>query len=180
MVALELKKNTPPKRLDHEKLEQQERQAKRFWCSVVVFFLGLQICLGATAVYLAHCDPTVAVIPDYYKSAVNWDATRRARQHMAKLGWKLEIQAEEPVSAERRVAVQVTGRQGQLVGGLRMTARVYHHARGDEVHQIAFREDSPGRYFGSTKLTQAGLWKFEFRLEGGHGVAESVEDIQVR
>ena len=62
-----------------EDMQQLERRARRFWVSVIVGFLGLQVLIGVASVVLALNDPSVAVIPNYHQSALDWDVTHRAR-----------------------------------------------------------------------------------------------------
>ena len=90
---------------DKAEAQRVERKARRVWVSIVVGLLGLQVVAGITTVVLATGDPTVAIIPNYHDSAVNWDTTRRARQLTDRLG----LQVKPEVSA----ADEATGRRSR-------------------------------------------------------------------
>lgn len=159
--------------------QQSERQARRFWVSLIVGMLGLQVAIGITAVVLSVSDPSVAIIPNYYQSAVNWDTTRRARELTGKLGWQLEPGVGAVGGEHRPVSVRILNRQGSPVQGVRVSAKVFHHARGSEIHQVQLSEVRTGYYEGNTSLLQSGVWQLELRIEGDHGIAAESREILV-
>ena len=147
---------------------------------LIVSLLGIQICIGVAAIYLANSDPTVAIIPNYYEAATNWDATRRARQQYFQNGWNLETEVSAISNTNRTVTLSIHGPGGIAIEELRIRAKAFHHAHGDKIDTFAFEECGSGVYQGSTKLTQAGLWQLELRFEGDSGIAETVCQITVQ
>ena len=158
-----------------------EKHARHFWVGLVVGLLGLQIAGGMFAVYLAMADPSSAIVPNYHYSAVNWDTTRRARQLTEHLEWNISttVGAQLSESDRRVVRVEICDSQGAPMRGLNITASLYHHARGSEIHAIRFIEVDPGVYSGTTSLTQPGLWQVTLQIEGDHGVAEDSRELRV-
>lgn len=159
-----------------------ERRARRFWVSVIVGLLGLQVLGGAVAVYLALSDPTVAVIPNYYQASLEWDTKRRNLEQFQSLGWKSHVlvDAEDVELQQRLVTIQMRDKDDQPVRGLKVYAQVYHHARGGEIHRLRFDEADPGNYVSITRLTKAGLWQVDLMLEGDSGTAENSLTIETQ
>lgn len=161
-----------------DSVKQSERMAKRLWMTVVIGLLGTQICIGSTAIYLANSDSTVAVIPDYYQSAVNWDTTRRARQNLRELGWQVEILV-PPSQGARFVMLQIEAPDGVSISDLRASAECFHFAEASRIDSLQFEELGSGKYQAATKLSKQGRWQITLRLEGKHGIAELVREIDV-
>ena len=67
----------------------------------------------------------------------DWDVTHRARSLTDELGWQIDynvIPAEQ--AGKRSLIVTVMDRDSKPLGGLRVSAKVYRHARGGEVDKI--------------------------------------------
>ena len=158
---------------------QLERSARRFWVSLVVVLLGIQVAIGATAIYLANSDPTTAIIPNYYESAVNWDSTRRARELTDHLGWSIQPTVGPLQSGERAIRIELRTRDGLPVANARVTADLFHHAKGADVHRIRLQESEAGLYSGVCSIVQSGLWQMDLHIEGDHGIAAENRVLQV-
>lgn len=166
-------KPTPSERTARRKNDMKtqeqvaERSAKRFWVSLVVVLLGLQLVIGFVAIRLATGDPSAAVIPDYHNAALNWDDSRRASQAADRLGWSVEISASDIADASGMRATQVTviDEAGQPVAGLEVTGRAYHHARAGQVETFRLDSIGQGRYMALAPLTRPGLWQIEVMFQ---------------
>lgn len=158
-----------------------ERKARRFWVSLIVGLLGMQVVGGAFAIYLATSDPSVAVIPNYYQAGLDWDIKRRNLNQMNLLGWKASVlvEPEDVELGQRIIKVSVRDQRDTPVSGLRISSRIFHHARGTEVFKLIFDEAQPGSYVAVSRLTQPGLWQVDLVLEGDHGIAEENQVIDV-
>lgn len=157
-----------------EKSAQIEARARRMWVGIIVFLLGLQVIGGIVTVYLATNDPTSAVIPNYYQAGLNWDIKRRNLDQFTTLGWHVmvDVQAADIDLNQRQITIHLK-KNDAFVGNQRVSAAVYHHARGNKVIKINFDEALEGHYVATCRLTQAGLWQFDISIEGDHGVAET-------
>lgn len=162
-----------------EIMARQETKARRWWTLGVCTLLGMQIAIGAVAITLANNDSTVAVIPNYYSSAVNWDATRRAREHFQDLGWTVNIGASSVFEEQRNVTISLKTEEQQPIENHRVTAQVFHHAKGSEIHTLKFEDAGNGLYSAKSDLLRGGLWSVKLRIEGERGVAEVVQDVWV-
>lgn len=165
---------------------RRERNARRTWVTIVVGLLGLQVVGGIATVVLATGDPTVAIIPNYHQSAVNWDTTRRALQLTEQLQWTVNSTVGPTVSGaqgsptRRQLRVEITSPSGQAIANLNLGAKLYHHALGTEIHNLMLQEVADGIYVGDTSLTQSGMWQVKLQIEGEHGIAASSQEIKVK
>ncbi|GIW99150.1 MAG: hypothetical protein KatS3mg111_2483 [Pirellulaceae bacterium] len=159
-----------------------ERRARRRWLSIIVGLLALQIAIGVGSIVLAVRDPTVAVTPNYYERAVNWDVTRRARLRTLQLGWKIDyvVLAPEKHASQRELRVFVRTADDQPVAELQLFGQAFHHARGNEIHQLQFDEIEAGVYQADVPIVQGGLWQIELRMEGSAGVAADARTLTVQ
>lgn len=160
-------------------LATQERRARRFWVGLVVTLLGTQVAIGMFSLYLSVGDPSNAIIPDYYRAAVNWDVTRRARELTQDLQWDVAPTVSQAVDGERVVSVHLVDGERQPVRGVHIRGQVFHHARGGERYALQFSEIADGVYATPTQLTQSGLWQLRLRMEGDHGIAEHEQELRV-
>jgi nitrogen fixation protein FixH len=162
-------------------LAHAERRARRFWVSLIVGLLGLQVLIGFGSIWLSLGDPTVAVVPNYHQKALDWDTTRRARQLTKTLGWQISpiVGVLDPDKHQRLVRIAIRDRSGKVVSNLNVSAQVYHHARGANIHELRFTETDPGYYEAAAGLAEAGLWELQLQMEGAHGVASEVRDLIV-
>jgi hypothetical protein len=170
-----------PKGKQDSHLATMERRARRTWVSIVVGLLGLQVAGGIAAFTLATGDNSSAIIPGYYQSAVNWDVTRRARQLTRDLGWHLqhEVSPVDAASGDREVLIAIRGPAGESITGSNVSARVFHHAQGANIHQLDLHERLPGIYAGKTTLAKSGVWQIDLRIEGDHGIAAASSEVWV-
>ncbi len=167
--------------LSAAEMAQAERRARRFWGTLIVGLLGLQVFIGIGSIFLSIGDPTVAVVPNYHQKALDWDATHRARQLTKQLGWHIvpQVGVLSPENQKRLVRIGIRDRAGRVVPGLNLSAKVYHHARGANIHELRFTETEPGYYETATSLAAAGLWELQLQMEGNHGIASDVRDLVV-
>lgn len=163
-----------------EQFARTERRARRFWVSIIVGFLGIQVLIGMGSLYLALGDPSVAIIPNYHQSALDWDIKLRSQQLLSELGWQVKVSVSPVVAEQRRVEVRIVSKLGRLVENLHVEARVFHHARGREIYQALLGEETPGAYTTRLALTRSGLWQIDLAIEGEHGIASQtiVQEVE--
>ncbi len=181
MITPSAASTNPITQLSPTELAQAERRARRFWVSLIVGLLGLQVFIGIGSIFLSIGDPTVAVVPNYHQKALDWDATHRARQLTKKLGWHIAPQVGVllPENHKRLVRIGIRDNADQAVQGLNLSAKVYHHARGATIHDLRFTETDAGYYEATTSLAESGLWELQLQIEGDHGIASDVRDLVV-
>ncbi len=163
-------------------LEQRlERRAKRFWVSLVVLFLGLQLAIGGVAIYLLTGDRAVAVVPNYHQAALNWDKTKIARSAAERKHWKLELLASDVADQRGMRVVELLVFDSNQIGvdQLMISGHVYHHALASDVQPIEFRSVGEGRYLAMSSMGRAGLWQVELAIEGADEPITTSETIEI-
>lgn len=149
----------------------------KHWPMVIVGMLGLNVCVCATTVFFATRDGPVAVEPDYYQRAVDWDSTRAALPAPASRGWTVEANA----GANGIELWLSDGAQTDLTGA-EVRATAFHRAFADERHQLRLTEREPGLYAAELPNQLAGLWevRVEIRRDGVGAASILTLDRQVR
>lgn len=144
------------------------RRAAWFWGTFVVCFLGMQLTIGAVAIVLATGDPSVAVVPDYYQKALDWDQEMEARRVSELLRWRANIQVGDALSGggQRLISVRMTDESGQGLDEMDGRLRLYHHARAGEVQEVVLESMGSGLYQGRCVMSRDGLWEVEMRFRG--------------
>lgn len=167
--------------MDSDEFKLLERRARRFWVGVIVGFLGLQVIIGVASVVLALNDPTVAVIPHYHQSALDWDVTRRARQLADQLGWQIDFNVVPSGHVGKRsLLVTIRDRDGKPISGVNVSAKLFRHARGSDVDKIRLKAIAEGNFQADTRLSDKGLWQIELGIEGDHGIASLSQEFEVK
>ncbi|MBX3420736.1 MAG: FixH family protein [Pirellulaceae bacterium] len=161
---------------------QQERRARRFWVSVIVGLLSLQVFGAGIAIYLALSDSTVAIIPNYYQAGLQWDTTRQHWQRFEDLAWSIDtvVSAHDTQLPRRVITLRVRDGHGQPVSDQRITGQVFHHARGNQVYWLTFDQADAGDYVAMVPLTHNGLWQFDVAIEGDQGIAAQRWTVMVQ
>jgi nitrogen fixation protein FixH len=146
------------------------RRAAWFWGSFVVGFLGLQVIIGIVAFFLATGDPSVAVVPNYYQKALDFDKQQAIELASSKLSWdaKVEISEIKTVEGYRDVDVRLLDRDGQPVKNLDGNLKLYHHARAADVQAVELEAVGDGNYRGRAKMPREGLWQIEMIFENAN------------
>ena len=163
-----------------------ERSAKRFWVSLVVGLLGLQLVIGFTSIRLALGDQFRVIVPDYHGAALDWDQTKAAFTRFESRGWQLEIQqlsipavAKSDDAEASVLSVQVKDSDGQPVTDLGLSAQAYHHARAGEVYNLGFEEQAPGRYQALGPFSHPGLWQLNFSCSIDGQPARHMQTVEI-
>lgn len=158
-----------------------ERTARRFWVTLVIGLLGLQIVIGVTSIALSVGDPSVSVVPNYHQAALDWDITHRARELARQLGWHVDATISRPDSPTGDCLMQVTvrDRAGNHLRGLAVGVQYFHHARGSRIYRVALTEAEDGGYVARVPLDRVGLWQLDMTIEGQHGIARASEELEV-
>lgn len=164
-----------------EDLQRQEKRAKRFWITLVVALLALQLAIGGFAVSVATSEQAPVVLPDYHQSALDWDATRRNRAAIDQLGWQIEIAPSDVVDAggRRAMRVVVTDTNGEGVDGLRVDASAYHHAHGHNVLKFSFESLGKGEYQAVEPMRRAGLWRLQLSMQHDGQALQSIHTLDL-
>jgi len=139
------------------------------WPLIVPGLLLLQVAVSGLTLYAALSNPSFAAEPDYYRKAMDWDATAARKRAEAALGWRLQVDVSSTTSAsnERAVRVLVHDRDGKPVEGAAVSAEVFHHARAAERSEVVFSGDGAGCYAATLEMRRIGLWEFRLKVLRG-------------
>ena len=153
--------------IDETKI-RAEKRARRFWVSLVVCLLGIQVVIGGVALQLAVGDPSGAVVPSYHEAALNWDQTHHARLASTRLGWAIETVVSDVAdeSGMRAIEIHVQNELAESASDLEIAGQIYHHARACKVQSVAFASVGEGRYIAMAPMARDGLWQLEFEIQG--------------
>ena len=130
---------------------------------VLILLVGVG---GAFAMMIAsQLDGGVQVVEDYYRKAVDWDATAARRAASEALGWSVAVAVQPPDAATARQRVDLTVRdpEGRPVSGLTgtLTLRRPHLAAAVAERPLEAVPDQAGVYAVEAPLMRPGLWDFE-------------------
>ena len=145
-----------------------ERKAKRFWVTLVVGLLSLQLVIGYVAVRLAIGDPTVAIVPDYHQAALDWDQQRAALTAADRLGLVTDLEVSKVADSQgvRAILFSVKDDGGHSLADLQVTATVYRHARAGQPQTVPLTAVGDGKFMATTAMAEAGLWQIELDVRG--------------
>ena len=161
---------------------QNEHLAKRFWLSLVVLLLGLQLIIGFVAIRLATGDRSVAIVPDYHNAALNWDVEHASRTLSDRKGWALDIHVSEQAdtTGKRAIRVSIIDQQGQSVDDLALKATAFHHARGNEAINFDLNPIGNGVYQALAPIGRRGIWELRLLFSIGEQSATLIRNVEVQ
>lgn len=146
--------------------ENAKRSSSRWWLlpvGLLASLVGGELWMVYTAVH----DPGFAVEKDYYKKALQWDATEEQTAQNEKLGWRLAL--DTAPAPDRRVNVRVALRDnaGRPLRGANVKVDTFFNARAGQILHAELREESDGSYVAALPIAHRGLWEFRFTATQG-------------
>lgn len=144
----------------------------KLWPGLIFALLGAHVLFCGVVAYVATADLSFAVEPDYYRKAVDWDATAAQARANQALGWTLraEIADEADPRGERKLSIFLADRDDQPLAGASAEVTAFHHARGRARSMTRLAEETAGRYVGQLPLRKAGWWEFRFTVQRGEQI----------
>lgn len=143
----------------------------KHWPIGIVVALLLFVAGNAVVIRLAVAPDAVAHDPQYYQRAMNFDAEQAVRARQARLGWRVEAQAEASAPASR-LRISVTDAQGAPVSGATVRVSAFHLAHANTI--VEARAEARGdAYEASVPISTAGRWQVAIDVRRG------VEHVQV-
>ena len=151
----------------------------RIWPTLIITVLVGNLLLGVFLVRLANSDTHFAVEPDFYRRAVEWDATQAQARANVALGWRIEpILGPLAATGPTPLAVAVHDAAGAPVAGATVTLEALQVAHASERITAALQPDTAaGRYVAPVELPREGLW--ELRVAVSRGSERFTGDLRV-
>ncbi len=140
--------------------------SSRWWLLPV----GLLVSLVAGElwmVYTAVDDPGFAVEHDYYRKAVQWDATEEQQAQNQRLGWRIALRTAAAPDRRVRVHVALRDEHGKPLRGASVKVETFFNARASDILHAQLTEESDGSYVAALPIQQRGLWEFRFTATQG-------------
>ena len=118
---------------------------------------------------IAKRDPAFAVEPDYYKKAIEWDASMAQERANASLRWDVSAQlvTASTATSPGTISVAIADASGQPVSRAQVTIEAMHNARAADRLQAALHETTVGMYTGSLEARRVGEWEVRVIAEQG-------------
>lgn len=131
----------------------------RFWPVAIFALLGMNAAIVAVTIVFASSDPSVAVEPDYYNKALNFEQTIQQRDTNARLGWNASAQLLAPTAdATPRLCVRLTDRAGAPIDGADVDAVAFAVLRSGQRQTLTLGRTEPGVYTAPIALATSGKW----------------------
>lgn len=131
------------------------------WPLIVPGLLLAHVIFCCVTVYFAVSDPTFATEPNYYRKALNWDATAAQRSASAQLGWNVElaVASQETAEHQRDIRLRLVDRDGSPIAGVQAVAEVFPHARANERATLRFSAQDATNFIAPLRVERPGVWE---------------------
>jgi len=135
------------------------------WPIIVVSLLSVHLLLMVLVAAIAARDRSFAVVPNYYRNAVEWDRHQAQRRASQRLGWKIAIEPSERIDplGRRAITFTLTDSQNRPVRAEFLDVSYFHHAHASETSKATLRATAPGRFDTTLPLRYAGFWQFDIK-----------------
>ncbi len=162
-------------------LQEREAVAQLAWTTGIIAFFGLQAILWSVAIFLTSNDPSHAIVDDYDKKAMNWDAQREAEEASRNLGWTCEISPSIRLKNDRQRSVEIClrDRESKPIPSANVSVRAFHKARAAHPVDQQLTETGPGVYSAVLEMPKEGLWQFEVSADLGGDHYQCLQVLQV-
>lgn len=141
------------------------------WIGFVVVLLAVPVTTNIILLRVAGSDPSVAVEPDYYRKAENWDARQAAEARSAKLGWSVatisRLDASADAGSPLDVTIHLVDAGGAPIAGAEMSLEAFAVARSADRQRAAATTDASGA--ATLRLPRGREGRWELRLEARRG-----------
>lgn len=143
--------------------------ARYGWPVGIAAVLLLSAGSNIAVMLVAQRDPAFAVEPEYYKKAIEWDASMAQERANAVLQWRASARlVTAPTDgALGSIVVDVTDANGQPLTKASVSVEAMHNARASDRIRAALRETIPGTYTASIPAHRPGEWEVRLVIEQG-------------
>ena len=136
--------------------------------------IGVVAILAATVglnIYVYHVanddDPSLAIEPNYYQKAIDWDSTMAQMRQNAALGWHVAPQLSAFTMHDgARLRVTVTDATGAAIPDATVAVAAFFNARAADVFDSTMHRDSTA-YATTIPVKFAGVWELRFDVRRG-------------
>ncbi len=126
---------------------------------LVVNFIGVGV-----LIVMSRSDPSHHVEKDYYKKALDWDATMAQRRRNRELGWKLHARVSQQGSGIM-IDTTLTDALGAPLADAKVDIVAFHRARAGERFRGTLANGGNGRYGVAFPSSRLGYWELHYRAK---------------
>ncbi len=148
------------------------------WPIGIVAILTATVGLNAWVYHVATDDPSLAILPDYYQKAVDWDSTLAQRRVNLALGWRLSPTLGAFTMRDGApLQVALTDASGTPIPDATIRVAAFFNARADDIVDATLGRDSAG-YSGRLPVTHRGVWELQFDVTRGRQRFTSISRVE--
>jgi len=138
------------------------------WPIGLAAILVATVALNIWVYHVANDDQSLAIEPDYYQKAVDWDSTMAQMRQNAALGWRVSPTLAAFTARDgARLQVTLTDASGAAIRGATVKVAAFFNARANDIIDTTLVSDSTG-YGGRLPVTHGGVWELRFDVTRGH------------
>ena len=132
-------------------------------------FFGVIFVVNGIFTYFALSTFTGVSADDAYKRGRDYNQTIEAAARQKELSWSVQVEHRFAADGSFELAIRPRDKDGALLTGLRIEARMARPTQADLDRSISVRETETGLYRGSVDLPIKGQWDLELRAGRGSG-----------
>jgi nitrogen fixation protein FixH len=138
------------------------------WPLAIVAILVATVGLNVYVYHVANDDDTaLAIEPDYYQKAIDWDSTMAQMRRNAALGWHVSPQLGTFTMRDgARLQVTVTDAAGAPIHDATVRVSAFFNAAANRVVDTTLTRDSTG-YTATLPVDHIGVWELRFDVHRG-------------
>lgn len=138
------------------------------WPIGVASILALTVAANIVVMRIASDDPSFSVEPDYYRKAVNFDATMAQERTNLALGWGFDAAIDSIGDGQHtRLSVRLRDAAASPLRGARVAVMARFNARANDTLTAVLEERTPGTYVATLPIAHPGEW--EVRVDARQG-----------
>jgi nitrogen fixation protein FixH len=138
-----------------------------YWPWIIVALLVATAAGQGVMLYAATHDPSMAIEPDYYRKAVDWDTHMAQDAANRALGWTAQGTVGGVEAGAAEVVVRLNDAAGASIGGARVRVTAIHNLDGARHVEGTLAERADGLYAARLRFDRPGMW--EIRVDAVRG-----------
>ena len=138
-----------------------------YWPWIIVALLVATAVGQGVMLYAATHDPSMAIEPDYYRKAVDWDTQMAQDSANRALGWTAQASVGGVDANGAEVVVRLGDAGGAAIGGARVRVTAIHNLDGARHVEGTLAERAERSYGARLPLHRPGMW--EVRVDAVRG-----------
>jgi nitrogen fixation protein FixH len=149
------------------------------WPIGVAAILAATVGANIWVMVVANGDPSFAIEKDYYRRAIDWDATMAQERHNAALGWRLTPEVGAIFADGATLVVTLTDSAGAPLRDATMRVAAAHNARAGDVLEVTLPPRAGAGYAATLPMHRPGQWELRFEVTRGGERFTAVRRVDV-